>query len=83
MLWYVTVGGEDKQLGLTRVYDVIVLAHTERGARSAATRAATRASVMLTDIHSTRATMLDVRDTGVVMLGYHLEEPIFIKEAIT
>ena len=82
MLWYVTVKGEDKALGLTRVYDFMVLAHSERGARSAATRMANREgkSVLLTDIHSDKAVALDVRETGVVFMGYHLEEPIYTRE---
>ena len=62
-VWHVVVEAWDKD-GNGNYFDSVVLAHSERGARSSATRAAAR--VGLTGAHSVEAIQLDHRETGVI-----------------
>lgn len=80
MLWHVEVetGTPD---GSIIVYDTVVLAHTERSAKVAATRAIT-VSRAVTDARSLTATQLDISKTGVVFaVARSLQSPMTRKEA--
>ena len=66
MLWHVVVEAWDEEAGNGDYYETLVLAHTERSARSLATREVKRLGT--TGAHSVEATLLDVRDTGTVFI---------------
>jgi len=81
MLWLVTVEGTDRAgPGDVQTFDTIVLAHSERGARSSATRAVKRLGLGLVAVTSTDIAALAVRETGVVLITNRSGEPLFVKE---
>ena len=84
MLWLVTVETVTPD-GSIDHYDTVVLAHSERGARSAATRGVSSRVVSSINepgpgAHSIEAKALDVRETGVVLITKRHELPIFTRE---
>ena len=73
-VWHVVVEAWD-EAGSGDYFDMVVLAHSERGARSSATRAIAREG--RTGAHSVEAKQLDHRETGVIFTSKRavMEQP--------
>lgn len=78
-VWHVVVEAWDVT-GNGDYYDTVVLAHTERSARSLATRAVARHR--LTGAHSVEATLLDHRETGALLATKRVDVPLHKKESV-
>jgi hypothetical protein len=81
MLWHVLVEATTADLSID-LYETIVLAHTERSAKVSAARAINRAGYE--DAHSVEASVLSIRETGLVFAFRRgAYEPVIVRKEAT